>query len=360
MEHKLRLDYTDVTSTNVTAGAVSSDVESDRIKAAFQTLIAIDAPTLEAADHTIALAFEWEREGFRNTDPALVFNTSQLIRQERSLFGIAGEYRGTFFDALDLQIGLRYDLNDDFKNAFTYSVGASYRVESTGTRFHGSVGTGVTNPTFFEQFGFIPATFAGNSALKPEENFSWDIGVEQSFLDDRVVIDVTYFRERLDNEIITVFPAPTFIGTPQNVNGTSKRQGIEVAATVTPIDGLELGLTYTWLNASDANGLVEVRRPRHEGGATVSYAFFGGDAKISATGRMVLGNFDSDFTSAAFGAAKVRLDDYFTLNVAGSYRINENITFIGRIDNLTNAEYFELDGFATRGITGFAGLKFAF
>lgn len=360
MEHTLRLDYFDGTTTNFVAGAASSDTRLGRVKAGFQTLFAIDATKLDAADHTLALALEWETESFRNLRPDLVFDPSQLEQQERTQYGLAAEYRGTFFRQLDLQVGLRYDLNDDFADAFTYSLGASYILEATDTRFHASVGTGVTNPTFFEQFGFIPASFTGNPALEPEENFGWDAGIEQSLLDGRLIFDVTYFRERLENEITTIFPPPAFVATVVNQPGTSNRQGIEVSATARPIEGLDLGLSYTWLDATESNGRVETRRPRHEGSITATYTFLDERATLSAGARMALQNYDTDFTAASFGTSLVRLDDYVVVDIAGAYRMTPNVEIIGRVENLTDADYQELDGYASPGLTGFAGVRLTF
>lgn len=358
--HKARLDYTDVASKNFASGAPSSDTVSDRLKAGYQATVALDAQRVDTASQTLTLATEWEREGFQNKDANLVFNVTQLARQQRQLFGFSAEYRGSFFDALDIQLGLRYDINDDFENALTYSAGVSYFVDATGTRLHGSVGTGVTNPSFSEQFGFIPASFIGNPNLKPEENFSWDVGIEQGFLNERIVLDVTYFQDRLKDEIVSVFDPMTFLSSPENQNGISRRQGVEVSANMEPVDGLTVRASYTWLNASDPNGQVEIRRPRHEAGVNIAYAFLNGAAVVSADGRFVAGNFDSDFTAASFGAARTRLQDYFLLDVAGSYQMNETVQINLRVENVTDADYEELDGFGTRGITGFGGVRLTF
>jgi len=360
MQSTLRFDYADVATTTFINAVPSADVESDRMKLSLQTTFAVDAATVDLADHTITLLTEWERESFANVNPALVFNPSQLERQERALYGFAGEYRGSFFDALDVQFGLRYDVNDDFDDALTYSIGMSYTVAATGTRFHGSVGTGVTNPTFFEQFGFIPATFVGNPSLQPEENFGWDIGVEQTLWNGLVILDITYFNDRLKDEIITTFPPPLFLSTAVNQTGTSKRQGVEVTLSAQPVDGLDVGLGYTYLDADDPDGSIEVRRPRHEGGLTVAYTFLGGDATVSADARLVIGNFDTDFTAASFGNARVRLDDYVLVDVAGSYKVHEMVDLTLRVENLTDAEYQEQDGFAAQGIAGFGGVRLTF
>ncbi len=86
---------------------------------------------------------------------------------ERDQTGLAGEY------ALDLPWGLsvtaaaRHDWNSGFEDVTTWRFTAAQRIASTGTRLHGSVGTGITNPTFIEQFGFFVGTFRGNPNLGP-------------------------------------------------------------------------------------------------------------------------------------------------------------------------------------------------
>ncbi len=56
----------------------------------------------------------------------------------------------------------------------------------------------------------------------------------------------------------------------------------------------------------------------------------------------------------------MKLDSYAVFNIYGSYRFSENAVVYGRIENLTDENYNELDGFATRGITGFAGVRMTF
>ncbi len=58
------------------------------------------------------------------------------------------------------------------------------------TRLHGSFGTGIRAPNGFD------LAFTNNPSLKPEKSISFDAGVEQRFLNDRAVFDVTYFYNR--------------------------------------------------------------------------------------------------------------------------------------------------------------------
>lgn len=357
--HEARVSYLNADDATTLNGADVTDTTSTRLQMSAQSTIGLDAGSLEAADHTLTAKADYARETFVNNDPALVFDPSQLDQQSRALFGLAAEYRGTFLDALDVQLGARHDFNDDFDDATTWSAGVSWRVAGTGTRLHGSAGTGVQNPTMFEQFGFTPGQWQGNPGLEPEESFGWDVGIEQRFWSDRAMIDVTYFRQDLTNEIGTVYDA-AFVGTPVNLAGTSERQGIEVASTLQATDRVTLGLTYTWLDAEDPTGAVEVRRPEHELGANVTFAFLDGRARVTVDGRYVSGNRDLDFRAPYVPNAQVKLGDYMVLNVAASYAVSDTVEVIGRVSNALDADYEELDGYQTQGVAAYAGLRVRF
>ena len=55
----------------------------------------------------------------------------------------------------------------------------------------------------------MPCTPVGNPNLKPERSYGWEAGAEQSFLDGRGRVDVTYFHAVLRDKIVSVF-APTY------------------------------------------------------------------------------------------------------------------------------------------------------
>ncbi len=360
MVHRADATWLTADDQNFSDGIANADTTGDRLKLGWQSTLALDAATVDAADHLLTLAADYTYESYRNNDPAIVYDPSQLETQSRRLFGLVGEYRGSFFDALDLQLGVRHDFNDDFADATTWSAGVAYRLADYGTRFHASAGTGVQNPTLYEQFGFIPGEFVGNPDLKPEKSFGWDVGVEQLFWGDRAAVDVTWFQQNLKDEIFTAYPAPSYIGTPVNEDGESDRQGIEVTARVRPVDPLTMGLSYTWLDATDFDGSREIRRPQHEFGFDATYAFLGGRASVTLDGRVVLDNLDSDFRSPAFGTTKVTLDDYVVLNIAAQYQATENVQVYARVQNLLDADYEEQFGYPAQGVVAFAGVRARF
>ncbi len=352
--HKISLEGTSTRSkTENSTGGLSGNV-GRRYHADYQATYFLDTPSFAQASHRFTGGIEFERETFQNSYPTAA---AQAKTQSRNLYGGVFEYHGEFFEAFAVTAALRHDRNDNFDDTTTYSLGSSYNFRETGTRLHASVGTGVTNPTFFEQFGFNPGTFVGNPGLKPEENFGWDIGIEQKFLSDRLKVDVTYFNETLEDEIATVFNLGSF--TPVNQDGESDRQGIEVSASFTLMEGLTGTATYTYLDSTEPDGDQEVRRPRHAGSLGLNYVFL--DGKASLFGDMVYNGQmeDSEFISAT-PITRVTLDDYVLVNIGGRYQLTEQVELHGRIENLLNEDYQEVYSFNSAGIEAFIGMRVTF
>ena len=346
-----RLTANDNERQGYTAGALSLSNKGSRVVGSYQATFTLDTPSFADARHTFTAGAEWKRESFRNDPPAPPASLAEQSRRTRSL---VAEYRGEFFNRLFLSGAVRFDDNDAFDDATTYSASAAYLLPNTGTRLHASVGTGVTNPTFYEQFGFDPASFVGNPNLQPEESFGWDAGIEQSFLDGRLVIDATYFRADLENEIATDFSVFPF--TAINLPGTSERQGLELSLTASPLPGLSVTGSYTYILSEDGTGLSELRRPKHAAALNLGYAFPDGRARVF--GDVIYNGEMPDSEFVTFGRAT--LDDYVLVNVGGDYALSESVTLYGRVNNLLDEDYEEIFGFNTAGVTGFVGVRLTF
>ena len=340
-------------------GRKTTDATGERYVARYQAKIALDAPTLDAANHSLTLAAEWKRETYRHNNPALVFDPSQLDEQRRDLYSLIGEYRG-FFEHFDLQAAVRHDFNDDFEDETTYSAAISVPVRAIDARLHASVGTGVQNPTMIDQFGFFPGQFIGNPDLKPEKSFGWDIGIEKAFWDDRLKLDLTYFNQRLEDEIVTVYPAPDFIATAVNEDGESDRQGVEIAASLAATEALSFDASYTWLDSTAPDGAREVRLPRHEGRISAIWGFMEDRGMVRLDGLFVRDLRDSDFTAPFVSGNTVKLDNYTVVNVEASCQVRDGVQLYGGVNNLFDEDYEEGYGYAAQGITAFAGLRAQF
>ena len=282
----------------------------------------------------------------------------QRAKQSRELLGIGGEYRAEIANQLYLSATFRHDANDDFEDSDTYSVAGSWVIPNTGTRPHASFGTGITNPTFTEQFGFNPGTFQGNPDLVPEEAEGWDIGVEQTLLDDRLIADLTYFESTLSNEIFTAFGgAPLFLSTPQNRTRDSDRSGWEGTVRFYPTDDIDLVGTYTNLDATEPSGttatLGEVRRPENQGSVDASWRIGNGvqlNIGVTYNGEQL----DTDFGTFL----RTTMDAYTVFRVGASYALDDNWEIYGRIENATDEEYQEVIGYNGSPRAAFIGVRF--
>lgn len=355
LTQKARFTGSDVHRENFSVGDLSSN-DGNRLNGTYQASYQFDTPGFLAASHQVTGGYEWERERFAPS------HLDETFRRESN--SIVGEYRGAFLDQLYLNAGVRRDFNDRFGDATTYSLSGAWKIPNSQTRLHASVGTGVTNPTFFEQFGYIPSTFLGNPDLIPEKSFGWDIGVEQGFFDRRLVLDLTYFNQDLTNEIATVFGGPpNFFSSPVNRDGKSKRQGVELSATLDLFNRFTATASYTYTDATEqtiTNGprLNEVRRPEHSGSLGAAYVFH--DDRARVFGEAVFNGAMEDVAFVPGLPPRVLLDAYTVVNVGGSFRFNDSLEAYGRIENLLDEQYEEVFGYNTQGRTAFIGIKGTF
>ncbi|UYN99615.1 MAG: TonB-dependent receptor [Devosia sp.] len=345
-----------ITRDNINdAGILDAALAGERYKGSYQIGRTFETPELAGSEHTITLGYDLVHETFRQLPSAGIFDPSQLTPQDRTTHSLIGEYRGRFADQFYLTAALRHDFNDDFGDATTYSVSGAWQVPSSDTKLHASVGTGSTNPTFYEQFGYTPGTFVGNPNLLPETSFGWDIGVEQTLLDGLVVLDATYFNQNLENEITALyFPVTTVTNDP----GISTRQGVELSASLALIEGLTLGASYTYTDARNADGSQEIRRPRHMGAVNLSYGFVEVPLTLHAEAIFNGDMLDTDFSS--FPYANVTLPAYTVVNAGLSYEVSDQLEVYGRVENLFDAQYNEQLDINTAGRTFYLGAKASF
>ena len=269
---------------------------------------------------------------------------------------LALEYRGFLDNGLDIQAGLRRDDFDRFADFTSWNLGLSWQVPDSRFRLHASAGRGLVKPSYYELFANDAYT-QGNPGLAPERNTGFDLGIAAEFMDGRGTIDLTYFNERMQDEIsYAIGAAPDGSGRASYVNqpGKSRRQGVEVAGQLQATDALRLGLTYTYLDAKNPDGSVEIRRPRHQLGVTARYDLQDGRGWIGADIRHVAGNYDTQgWGSYATG----KLPDYTLVNLSGGYDLTESVRATARVVNLFDKEYSDTWGYATQGRQAYLGFE---
>ena len=128
---------------------------------------------------------------------------------------------------------------------------------------------------------------------------------------------------------------------------------MELTATLYLTCDTTLTAAYTYTDTEDLlNDRQLLRRPRNKLGLNIGQRLLCDRASLNAYLLYVGSRQDFD----QFGAV-IDLADYITLNVSGSYRLNDTWELFGRVDNLTDSDYEDVFSFATPGISGYAGLR---
>ena len=244
----------------------------------------------------------------------------------------------------------------------TYRAAASYFVEKTGTTLRSTVATGYAPPTAQDRI------FGNNLNLFPEKSFGYDFGVEQSLFKGRFDVGRELLpqrpveRDRLHGEL-----------TFQLANlGSARTQGVELFARWEPVRNLVLRGTYTYLDAVStaggdfvnnlAPGARLPRRPRNEAFLSIGYRLPGvlSGFSTSLEAKIVNGREDLNFNTPTGAPANVDLGGYTNLRLLASYAINPHVEVYGRIENLTNTSYQEVEGYPTlhRGVLRRRGRAF--
>jgi len=340
-QHRLAYAVTDTEADNFDGGAFTGGNEGERRKLEYHNTLAFEGNRL---DQWLSLGLQHEELEFANR---LVGLPAANQRQDDEQRSVIAEYAVVFDEVTSLSASVRYDDNDRFDDASTVRLTSSHLFRASGTRLHGSYGQGITNPGFFELFGFIPDSFIGNPELEPERSDAWDLGVAQAFFDGALLVDLTWFDADLDDEIITVF-TPAFESTTVNQAGRSERQGLEAVLEAQLGTDWSLRTSYSWLDADDPDGEPELRRPEHTASLNINRQFLGGRGNLNL-GLLYNGEQeDSEFVNATPQTRAV-LDDYLLVNLAGRFALTESLDLFARAENLFDEDYTEVFGYRSPG-----------
>ncbi len=347
------LSYQDTDNDNFTDNIETTSTASDKFSIRYQIDYQI------TSDHRLTGAVDHEDVDFSQRGTATAFGDPN---QDQSIdtTGLVLEYIG-HAAAWDWNLGLRRDIFSDFNDATSYQAAVGYNLLDMG-RFRAAYGEGQKAPTFTERFGFFADTFVGNPNLDPEESESFELGYEHSF--DRGSASLTWFNQNLTNEINGfVFDPDLGVFTAANENGTSKRNGIEFATSWRLGSGFTATGNYTYTDATEPDGaqrVREVRRPRHVAHFNLNYS--GNNARTNINLNVSYNGTRTDLFFPPFPEPSQRLElgSFVLVDLTGNWRVTENLDLFARVNNLLDEDYEEVVGFATPGITAFAGIRYHF
>ena len=250
-------------------------------------------------------------------------------------------------------IGFRIDDHSEFGTHDTYKASAKY-IFDWGTSIKGGWATGFKAPSLYQLYD--PSN--GNADLTPEESETYELGLGQNLFEDSIKLESTCFYTKLDNLIDWVLVDPLwFTGEYQNIN-SAKIWGMENLVILKPMDRIELNYSYTYLNTQNETTKQSLdRRPRHK--------------HVLNLEIKPLENIDINISYLYTGDKKDRrwiggaqhqiiLEGYHKIDVSGRYIVNKNFEIFGRVENLLDKHYQEVDGYGTPGISFYGGGKVIF
>lgn len=293
-----------------------------------------------ATTQAVSALLEYQKNKYRKQD----FAEAKALKEK----SIALEYR--LFNENDhaLALGLRYDDNSQFSNAFTYKLSGGYRINDN-FRLHGSLGTGIKNPTIIEMYGW-DGSWQGNPDLKPEKSRGGEFGVLIEDNSGNHSLDLTYFNRQFTDSI-------TRAGN-QSVNavGKTRAYGVEANYKGQINEKVSVFANYTYSKTKGTDGRELLRRPAHQANLGVNYAIndqFSTHANINYIGKRK----DDYYPAWPNPAERVTLPSYTIMNLGANYKINKNLETYLNVNNVFDEKYETALGYGQPGRNFYLGLK---
>lgn len=282
--------------------------------------------------------------------------TTDSISDTNSAFAGFAEWQAEWTPQFFTTLGARVDAPENLDEHVSLRATVAYLpvvFEGLDTKLRASAGTGFRAPSSYER-----ATNAAASLpdLHEETAIGFDVGIEQEVIADRVNLAVTYFDQRIEDEIR--YDNVSYTGYFQS-NGTSHSRGVEVEAEVQVHEGLTLTSQYTYTDATvnspdPEDGLPRVRRPVHMTSTDLDYVALEGRLHLNLNVRSAAEIQDG------FREFRVDLDDHVVWGAAGSFEVLPGIEVTARAVNIGDEDYQEVDGFASAGRAGYIGVRVSY
>ena len=124
----------------------------------------------------------------------------------------------------------------------------------------------------------------GSIDLSPEMTTEYEVGLNMSFLQNRISFDVSYYDRTSDKQIFSLAMDPASGFTAMNTNlGKISNKGIEALVTVVPVRTKDFEWALTWNFTKNKNKVVSL--PEEMGGEVIIYGLSGGTGLYAIEGE---------------------------------------------------------------------------
>lgn len=275
-----------------------------------------------------------------NTDKEAVWKKSDDFKAcENEISGYVMIQQGFFADRLSVNAGVRLQHGSQYGNVWVPQAGLIYRpVKASEIKF--SFSKGFRSPNIRELYLYPPH----NPDLKPEYMWNYELSYRQHFLDNRLMAGAALYYIN-GHDLIQVSMVD---GRPRNSNtGRFINKGFELEAAFHINSQWDISANYAYLHTS----ATTVYAPKNILNAQLTYA--------PGNFRFTLEN--NNIWSLQNGNP-AGPGSYSLLNFRGSYTLpwKVPVTFMVKVDNITNNHYEVTYGCPMPGTTIMGGAEFAF
>ncbi len=298
---------------------------------------------LGAIKNTLTAGIDYQKTDEDIVNDSLFFGTRTLgiFTLKKEDVGYYAHDEAAITKALRLSAGYRHDRAAfSFSPSTPESVSMSKDAYTAGINYtffnksyaYASYSRSFRYPLLDELYSFFSNTV--NTSLAPQSSDDYEIGIRH-YLKDDLYVQVNVFRLDTDQEIF--FNPVTYQN--ENLDGMTRRDGIEVSFDARATDWLTVRGSYTFMDAKIKDGTFEGKNvpnvPAHK--ATVDLlCHITKEATAVLTGvyvgeRPFVSDFANDFSDQ---------ESYFLLNAKFIYQWKSLRAFLN-INNLTNKAYSE-------------------
>ncbi|WP_321494935.1 TonB-dependent receptor [uncultured Desulfobacter sp.] len=244
------------------------------------------------ANNIVTCGMEFQRQSIDYVmDNSSAITPVTTVIEDVDTFSIFLQDELTLFEKLTLVGGIRYDDHSTFGDSFNPKLSAMYRVLEN-TTLRASVGKSFKSPTIRQlyydvPFYHSPFWISSNPDLEPEESIGYSFSIEQGMLDNRLIAGLAFFRNDVDNMVVTDRTGQTYEGADlyiyKNVD-EAMVQGIEATAQLYLNDDFSVLFGYTYTDSEDkSTGNELTYTPEHSFSISPAYEYVPWGLGISGT-----------------------------------------------------------------------------
>lgn len=253
---------------------------------------------------------------FTEVETRAVFGRISVpLLEERLTIELEGRYTDERKDLADLSVNSPYVFTDEY---FTPRGNISYKI-SDDNLLYASVAKGVKSGGVNSSNGALSDE---ERFYAPDENWTYEIGLKNSFVDGRATLNLAAFYIDWSNLQLQVAPTGASFFTTNIIQalGSATSKGVEVDGTFEIVPGLVLNAGLAYIDATYDDGVISSRITR---------------SNLCGDGLICNANGD-------IGGNDIQRTSDWQWNVGASFdtTISDGIEFLSRIDVAGQSEQF--------------------